>query len=436
MREDRAEPDAEGELIYRWAADLFPICRSITGDGVRQTLRYLQRILPGLTIHEVPSGTKAFDWTVPDEWNIKDAYVANGAGERVIDFRNNNLHVLSYSEPIDREMTFSELDGFLHSLPNQPSAIPYVTSYYVRRWGFCLSHNQRQEMASRPNEKYRVVIDSTLKPGHLTYGELIIPGTSYSEVLLSTYICHPSMANNELSGPCVTAAIAKWLLEKPRRYGYRILFLPETIGSIVYLSQHLAEMKRKTAAGFVLSCLGDERTYSYLASRTGNTLADRVAKHALKHIAPDHRVYSFLKRGSDERQYCSVGVDLPVCSIMRTRYDDYPEYHTSLDDLSVISPSGLQGGFEAVRTTISALEANLTYRTKHLCEPQLGKHGLYPTLSTKESGHLVVNMMNFLAHADGETDLLDIAETINTPIDALSEIASKLLAADVIEVVH
>lgn len=416
-----------GLEMHSWAKDLFPICRSLTGNGVRETLSYLSRIVPAMTIHEVPSGTQAFDWTVPDEWNIRAAYIEDENGNRVVDFARNNLHVVGYSTPVDEWLALAELQPHLHSLPEQPGAIPYITSYYVRRWGFCLPHAQRESL----NEgRYHVVIDSTLEPGSLTYGEVLIPGREKKEILLSTYICHPSMANNELSGPVVTTALARWLSELPeRRFSYRIVFVPETIGSIVYISRHLEQLRRDVIAGYVVTCVGDDRGYSFLRSRAGNTLADRAAKLIMQRHAPEHVEYSYLDRGSDERQYCSPGVDLPVASIMRTRYNSYPEYHTSLDDLKVVTPTGLEGGFEAIRKTIELIEHNRTYRATSPCEPQLGKRGLYPTLSTRGAGYAVRSMTNVLAYADGTRDLIDLADFIGISADEAVETAEKLASA-------
>ena len=412
--------------MHGWATDLFPICRSITGDGVRRTLAYLTKLLPGLTTHEVPSGTKAFDWTVPDEWNVRAAYIEDESGRKIVDFARHYLHLVGYSEPVDQWLTLEELQPHLHSLPEQPDAIPYITSYYAKRWGFCLPQAQRDQLAPG---RYHVVVDSTLAPGSLTYGELILEGREDRELLLSTYVCHPSMANNELSGPVVTTALARWLASlSDRRFTYRIVFIPETIGSIVYLSTHLEEMKRNTIAGFVVSCVGDERAHSFLRSRTGNTLADRAGKLVMSHHAPDHVEYSYLDRGSDERQYCSPGVDLPVVSLMRTRYASYPEYHTSLDDLTLVTPAGLAGGYDMIRRCIELLEHNYTYRVTTPCEPQLGKRGLYPTLSTREAGYSVRGMTNVLAYSDGSRDLVDLATHVGLSGEEAVAIAEQLFA--------
>ncbi|MEJ7759165.1 MAG: DUF4910 domain-containing protein [Gemmatimonadaceae bacterium] len=433
-----SEVDADGlergRRMYRWATDLFPVCRSITGDGVRQTLAYLKEIVPAMAVHEVPSGTEAFDWTVPDEWNIRAAYIEDESGRRVVDFARSNLHVVGYSVPVDNWMTLEELQPHLHSLPEQPYAIPYITSYYVRRWGFCMSHAERESLEAG---RYRVVIDSTLSAGSLTYGEVILRGREENEILLSTYICHPSMANNELSGPVVCTALAEWLASfDDRRFTYRIVFVPETIGSIVYLSRNLEAMRRNTVAGFVVTCVGDERAYTLLSSRHGDTLADRAARLVMSAHAPDHVRYSFLERGSDERQYCSPGVDLPVVSIMRSGYNSYSEYHTSLDDLSLITAAGLAGGFDALRKCIELLENNHTYRATTLCEPQLGKRGLYPTLGTRGSGFTVRALTNVLAYSDGTMDLVDIATRTGISAPQALEIAGQLKSAGLIEVLN
>jgi len=424
MSESRTVGEGQGQEIYGLVQRVFPLPRSITGNGVRQTLREIQRLLPSLVIHEVPSGTSAFDWVVPDEWNIRDAYVMDETGKRVIDWRENNLHVVSYSTPVDVEMGLRELELHLHSLPGEPDAVPYVTSYYERRWGFCIAHNQRVHLRDC---RYRVVIDSQLEPGSLTYGELIVPGKESSEVLLSTYICHPSMANNECSGPAVTTFLAKWLLEQlQRRYTYRIVFIPETIGSITYLSRNLDEMRRHVIAGYNVTCVGDDRGYSFLPSRQGDSLADRAALHVLKHLHPDFRRYTYLDRGSDERQYCAPGVDLPVASVMRSKYGTYPEYHTSLDDLSLVTPAGLQGSYDVLRKCIECIETDERIQVTVLCEPQLGKRGLYPTLSTKQSGLQVRDMMNLIAYCDGTRTLLEIADELDVPMWDLVSLAERL----------
>lgn len=419
-----------GSYCYHLAEELFPICRSLSGPGVRDTLERLRREMPGLKIESIPSGSQVLDWVVPDEWTIRDAFIADESGRRVVDFKQNNLHVVGYSEAVDRTLDFADLDAHLHSLPEQPDAIPYITSYYSRYWGFCISQRQRDHL--RPG-RYRVVIDSDLKPGVLNYGELILPGQTSREVLLSTYVCHPSMANNELSGPVVTAALARWLADVPdRHHTYRIIFIPETIGSIVYLSRHLEHLKRHVVAGYNITCVGDDRAYSFIPSRKGDTLSDRVARHVLRHVAPEYRAYTWFDRGSDERQYCAPGVDLPIATIMRTKFGEYPEYHTSLDDLTVISPNGLQGAFAVLQQAIMLIEREARPRVLVLGEPQLGKRGLYPSLSTKETGQKVKTMMDFISCCDGEHTIIEIAESMGLSAFRLIEIADVLVAADLL----
>ena len=412
--------------MYELAERLFPICRSITGDGVRQTLEILKEEYEDLQVYEVPSGTQVFDWTVPKEWNIRDAYIEDSQGKRIIDFKESNLYVMGYSLPMDCTMSLEELKQMIFTQPEQPDVIPYVTSYYQERSGFCMSENQKNALRE---DTYHCVIDSDLKEGSLTYGEIILKGDTEEEVLLSTYICHPSMANNEVSGPVVTIELVKWLDSlKQRRYTYRILFIPETIGSITYLSRNLETMKKNTTAGFVLSCLGDDRTYSIVETKYGGTLTDRLLKNILQFHFPDYICYDFLHRGSDERQYNAPGVDLPVCGVCRSKYEEYPEYHTSADDLSLISEEGLQGSAALMKKCIMALEYNYFYKLSCCCEPQLGKRGLYPTLSQKGNySDAALVMRDLVAYADGSIDLIEISNRIRTPIDLLIPLIDKLL---------
>jgi aminopeptidase-like protein len=324
------------------------------------------------------------------------------------------LHVVGYSGPIDAEFDLEDLDAHLYSLPEQPKAVPYVTSYYDRRWGFCLSHERRRALIKG---RYQVRIDSTLFPGSLTFGELLIPGADKREVLLSTYVCHPSMANDNLSGAVLTAALARWIAGRTnRRFSYRIVFVPETIGAVAYLSRNNDVMRERTIAGFVLTCCGDNRGFSYLASPWEDTVADRAARNVLRHHAKEYHSYGFVDRGSDERQYCSPGVGLPVVSIMRSRYDTFAEYHTSLDDLTLISPEGLGGSYEMMQRVLTAVECNYRVRLNTVCEPQLGQRGLYPTLNTKTLAYSVRDIVNFGAYADGERDLIEIADRIGLSV--------------------
>lgn len=414
-----------GEKIYNIAKRIYPICRSITGKGVRETLAILSEYTEGMKIYNVPSDTRVFDWTVPKEWRIRKAYIEDEAGKRIIDFKNHNLHVMGYSIPVDKWVSKDELLTYIYTQPDQPEVIPYVTSYYKERFGFCMSQNQKDSLS---DGRYHMVIDSELVEGNLTYGEIIVPGESKEEVLLSTYICHPSMGNNECSGPALAVSLSEYLWKKEkRRYTYRIIFIPETIGSITYLSRHLDWMKKHVKAGFVLSCVGDNRDYSIVESRYGNTLADRALKNVLENkIGGEFSTYSFLKRGSDERQYNAPGVDLPVVTFCRSKYGEYPEYHTSADDLSVISPEGFEGAYDVMTQVIEALEFNDKYKVSVLCEPQLGKRGLYPTISQKGNYDEIRTITDLIAYADGTNDLFDISNRIGVPVGKMIPIVKRL----------
>jgi aminopeptidase-like protein len=420
-----------GDEMYALMEQLWPICRSITGDGVRKTLSILREKLPEMNIYEVPTGTRCFDWVVPKEWSIRDAYIIGPDGTKIINFSDSNLHVVNYSIPVNTELDLDDLQSYLHSLPEQPEAIPYVTSYYKENWGFCMAHNLRVKLAPG---KYKVFIDSELNVGNLTYGEIFLPGHSEKEILLSTYICHPSMANNELSGPCVTAQLAQWLKGLNRKFSYRILFLPETIGAICYLSCHLEHLKAKTIAGYVITCVGDDLAWSLMPSRKGNALSDRAARHVLKHFSCDYKEYSFLERGSDERQYCSPGIDLPVSSVMRSKYGTYPEYHTSLDNLEFVTSVGLEKAFDVYQKIIEVIEADCILKNLILCEPKMSDRGLRPAISKVGSSYSGKDMMNLIAYADGEMSLLEIAELINAPAWTLRNIADNLIKLSILKV--
>jgi aminopeptidase-like protein len=414
-----------GTEIHKFANSLWKIYRSITGNGVRETLSVIKSIIPDIEINEVPSGTKVFDWIVPREWKINDAFIISPSGKKICSFKENNLHLVGYSIPIHTKLSLDELQANLYSLPAQQAAIPYITSYYKEHWGFCLTQQQRDSLE---DGEYEVFIDSELFNGSLTYGELLIKGKTDKEIFISTCLCHPSMANNEISGPAVTTFIANWLANRPNnRYSYRIIFIPETIGSIVYLSKNIDHLKANVFAGFNVTCIGDNRDYSYLPSRNGKTISDNIAKHVLKHISPKYKSYKWADRGGDERQYCAPGIDLPIASIMRTKYGKYDEYHTSLDDLvNVVTPEGLDGGYNALKTAIEALEENKFPKVTVLCEPQLSKRGLYPSLSTKSSGNEVRLMMDLITWADGSKSMLEIAEISDVPIWELYPIVKEL----------
>jgi aminopeptidase-like protein len=420
----------EGAQSYALVRSLYPICRSITGEGLRQSLRLLETTIP-LELHEVPSGTQVFDWSTPKEWNIADAYIKNVKGERVVDFRRHNLHVLNYSIPVHRTMSLAELRPHLFSLPEMPDWIPYRTSYYRETWGFCLSHRQLEQMEEG---EYEVCIDSTLEPGHLTYGEYRIQGATDDEVLISAHACHPSLCNDNLSGMATAARLADLLAEVPLRYSYRFLWIPGTIGSITWLAQNEPFLPR-IKHGLVLSCLGDEGKFTYKRSRRRDAEIDRAVEHALRHGGHDFQILDFSPYGYDERQYCSPGINLPVGCFMRTPNGCYPQYHTSADDLTLVSPSSLAESLRQLLQVIQILEEN----ARHLnlnpkCEPQLGRRGLYRQMGgTKDAAVREMAMLWVLNLSDGQNDLLAIAERSGIPFDQVSQAAEALQQAGLLK---
>ena len=368
--------------MYQLISELYPFCRSITGEGVRKTLHTLSTIIP-VDIHEVPSGTKVFDWEIPKEWNIRDAFIKDAKGNKILDFNELNLHVLNYSIPVNKQVTLDELKEHLFTLPEQPDLIPYKTSYYQENWGFCMSHNQ---FLSLKDEMYHVYVDSSLTKGSLTYGELLIKGETSQEVLISTHICHPSLCNDNLSGIAVATYLAKDLLSKSVKYSYRFLFIPGTIGSIAWLSLNEKSVHR-IKHGLVLTLLGDKSDFTYKKSRKGNAEIDRTVEAYLNTSGKQYDLKDFIPYGYDERQYCSPGFDLPVGCFTRKSFGEFPEYHTSADNLSFVKAEKLGESLDAISDILDMIEKNETYvNLNPKCEPQLGKHGLYEQIGgTNES---------------------------------------------------
>lgn len=403
---------------------LWPLTRSLTGKGVRETLRLLREEIP-VKMKYIKSGTKCYDWTIPKEWVFNRAYIINKNGEIIIDTKNNNLHIVGYSEPIDKWVKREELERHLHYIKEMPDAIPYVTSYYKRDWGFCISYNEFKKLKE---DEYKVIIESQLIDGRMDYGEVVIKGESKEEVILSTYICHPSMMNNELSGPVVTTFITKEIMREKRRYTYRILFLPETIGSIAYISKNLKTLKKYVRAGLVLTCIGDDGPFSYLTSRYGNNLSDRVVRRVLEkyYNKNEIKIWGWTERGSDERQFCAPGVDLPMCSIMRSKYHTYPEYHTSKDDLSMASETSMMKSLEYVRRIIDLLEINVIPKATNKCEPMLGKRGLYENISKRGSSESSQAYLDILSYSDGSNDVIELSKILKIREENVYEILKKL----------
>ena len=417
--------EVRGNDLYNLVEKLYPICRSITGDGVRETLKILEKYIP-LTTHEVPTGTQVFDWTVPKEWNIRDAYIKNGEGERIVDFNSSNLHVMGCSIPVRKTLSLEKLQPHLFSLPEHPEWIPYRTSYHDEQWGFCLTHTQLLELR---DEEYEVCIDSSLENGALSYGEYYLKGEIADEVLISCHICHPSLCNDNLSGIAVATFLAKYLATQTRRYSYRFVFLPATIGPITWLCLNEAQVE-KIKHGLVLALLGDPGQTTYKKSRQGDVEVDRIVTHVLQHSGNPYTILDFSPYGYDERQYCSPGFNLPVGCLMRTPNGCFPEYHTSADNLEFVLPASLADSWEKCRSVMETLEGNRTYINQNpKCEPQLGRRGLYRTISGQaERGQQEMAILWVLNLSDGKHSLLDIAERAAMPFPFIKAAADALKA--------
>jgi aminopeptidase-like protein len=405
-----------GAEMIGFMEDLFPICRSITGAGLRQSLQQVGQIIP-LEISEVPSGTRVFDWVVPPEWNIRAGWLADATGRRIVDFQRSNLHVVNYSVPVRERLTLEDLRPHLHSLPDHPSWVPYCTSYYAEDWGFCLADNVLRNL---PAGEYEAVIDSTLEPGSLSYGECILPGSSPDEILVSSHICHPSLANDNLSGVAVATFLARALCDMDRRYTYRFVFAPGTIGAITWLARN-EESTRRIRGGLVLACVGDTGHLIYKRSRRGGSTIDQAAEHVLRTQGSPHEVVDFTPYGNDERQYCSPGFDLPVGAITRSGYDRSDRHHTSADDIAAISPDALADTLQFCLKIVEILEADDMFVSRNpKGEPQLGRRGLYRSLGGRaDQGHMEAALLWLMSFADGRHSLLDIARRAGLPFEAV-----------------
>ena len=422
--------------MYKLIEKLYPICRSITGNEVRKTFNIIKEFID-INIKEIPSETKVFDWKIPPEWNINDAYVKNSKGEKIIDFKKHNLHIVSYSEPVNLKLTYNEFIKNIYTLPKHPDWIPYRTSYYKKTWGFCMKHNDFLKLDK--NDIYHIFIDSTFKKGNLTYADLIIPGKVKKEFLFSCYICHPSMCNDSISGVVVSIFLAKYLLKRNNYYTYRFVFIPETIGSIAYLSLHMKELKENVIGGYVITCVGDEGNFTYLKTRKDNQLVDKITLYTLENNVHNFNIRDYLTCGSDERQYNYPGVDLNIGSLMKSKYHDYPEYHTSADNLDFVTEKGLNESLNMYIKCIELFEINHYYKSNTICEPQLGKYGLYNNIGgesdkynkNKIDGHLI---SKFLKYCDSVHDIINISKKLNININISNLIIKKLIKHKLIKI--
>jgi|TARA_B110000037_G_C17112468_1_gene502461 aminopeptidase-like protein len=415
------------KLTNKILKKLFPITRSITGSGFKKSLKILKEYEKAIKTKKIKSGTRVFDWIVPYEWDFKNAYISHN-GKKIIDTKNSNLHVLNFSTPVDKKINFSELKKKIHYIKKKPHAIPYKTSYYQKDWGFCVTYNQFKEL-KKIKDKLHVKIESKFKKGSLIYGEYYKKGKIDKEIIFSTYLCHPSMANNELSGPTVCLNLIKYLKTINTKYSYRILFLPETIGAISFLSKNFKKIKDKVICGFVVTCVGDKGKFSYIPSRYANTYADKIVKQNLK----DYKTYSYLDRGSDERQFCSPLIDLPFCSVTRSKYREYPEYHTSLDDLNFIDYKSLKESFNFYKKCIKTIESNSIPKSKIFCEPFLQKRKLYSKNRGEWIGNLSKNIIDYISYSDGKNNLEHIAKILKINKLTIKKITNLLVKEKIID---
>lgn len=418
--------------MIKWAKDLFPYPRSLTGFGNRKTLQYIQKVIGKIKIVKFSSNKKVFDWTIPLEWEIKDAYIQHSSGQKFASFKKHNLHIVGYSQKINKNLKLSDLKNNIHFDPKDSDAIPYVTSYYKKNWGFCMSKNEINKM---PKGNYKAFIDAEFKKGFLEVGEFFIKGKSKKEILFCCNICHPSMVNNELSGMVVMMALIKFIRKQHKNsyYSYKFLFLPETIGSIAYLSKYYKQLKQNVIAGYQLSCVGDERSFSHISSRLGSTLADLSVISAIKN-KKNYKSYDFLSRGSDERQFCSPGIDLPFCGFSKTKYGEFPEYHTSKDDFNLVTQKGLLESYEVFQSIINSFERGIYTIVKSLGEPFMSKYNLYPTISKKDQYKNIENIMNVLAYSDGLNNIFQISLKCNISLNEINSIISTLKENNIIKV--
>ena len=412
------------------AHELFPLNRTLAGKDNVISLKILKSYNRKLIIKNFRSGTKCFEWKIPYEWNIKEAFILNPKGKKICDFKKNNLHLVGYSHKLNKVMPLKELQKNLHSLKKKPNAIPYITSYYKKTWGFCIEHKKRKLLK---NGNYKVLINSSFKKGKMHYGEIYIKGKSKKEIVFTTYICHPSMANNEISGQVVSIFLSKFISKNKRKYSYRFLFVPETIGAIAYISKNLNALKKNVIAGYIITCVGDERCYSYVPSRQGDTVSDKIALKVLKKIRGKKKFYTWLDRSSDERQFCSPGIDLPFCSVMRSKYGAYPEYHTSLDTIgSVLTSKGLSGSISFYKKIILEFEKIFLPSLKTKCEPFMTKHKLYHTLNNKfnwreKNLKETRDIMNFISYCDQKHSIEEISKKLNLSLSNCKKILNLLL---------